>query len=212
MGSGRRLAAAACWSNWVDFARFEVGMGLANFPHDGADLSRLLRVAKHRADACGRSVVETFGLGQLSFVELLDALLGGVALRAPRAGDVEAPRYIELPALDAISVALSAVREASRGGETRVVATQHAGISIGGAVRAEVMRELEGVKLDVVEVSHVMGAEAADVLVIVAQHACYVMAGRSEGGLVRVVHAADPLLADVILRRLGEATMTRLLD
>jgi hypothetical protein len=38
------------------------------------------------------------------------------------------------------------------------------------------------------------------------------MAGRSEGGLVRAVHATDPLLADLLLRRLGEATLTRLLD
>ncbi|MFZ5895926.1 MAG: response regulator [Myxococcota bacterium] len=195
------------------FARFEVAMGLANFPHDGSDLSRLLRVAKHRADACARSVVESFGLHQLSFVELLDALLGSVVMRSARSpGDLEAPRYIELPAMDAISVALSAVREAARGGETRVIATQHAGISIGGAVRAEVTRELEGVKLDVVEVSQLVGAENADVLVIVAQHACYLMAGRSEGGLVRVVHSTDPLLADTLLRRLGEATFSRLLD
>jgi hypothetical protein len=126
--------------------------------------------------------------------------------------DLEAPRYIELPAMDAISVALAAVREAARGGETRVVATQHSGISIGGAVRAEVTRELEGVKLDVLEVSQLAGAENADVLVIIAQQCCYLMAGRSEGGLVRVVHATDPLLADLLLRRLGEATLTRLLD
>ena len=110
------------------------------------------------------------------------------------------------------SVGLSAVHEAARGGEVRVVATQHGGISIGGAVRAEVTREIEGVRLDVIEVSSLRGAENADVLVIVAQHVCYVLVGRSEGGLVRAVHAADPLLADTVLARLGEATSTRLLD
>ncbi|HET9933890.1 MAG TPA: response regulator [Polyangiaceae bacterium] len=211
------LGAQQCRRRVLDqlgvFARFEVAMGLANFPHDGSDLSRLLRVAKHRADACSRSVVESFGLHQLSFVELLDALLGSVVMRsALTPGDLEAPRYIELPAMDATSVAISAVREAARGGETRVVATQHAGISLGGAVRAEVTRELEGVKLDVVEVSQLAGGENADVLIIIAQQACYLMAGRSEAGLVRAVHATDPLLADLLLRRLGEATLTRLLD
>lgn len=211
------LGAQQCRRRVLDqlgvFARFQVAMGLANFPHDGADLSRLLRVAKHRADACTRSVVESFGLHQLSFVELLDALLGSVVMRsALTPSDLEAPRYIELPAMDAISVVLGALREAARAGETRVVATQHAGISLGGAVRAEVVRELEGVKLDVVEVSELAGAENADVLVIVAQQACYVMAGRSEAGLMRAVHATDPLLADLLLRRLGEATLTRLLD
>jgi hypothetical protein len=192
---------------------FEVAMGLATFPHDGADLSRLLRVAKHRADACLHSVVEQFGLARVPFAELLDALLGGVAVQSTRTRpELEAPRYIELPAMDAIGVGLSAVREAARGGEVRVVATQHPGISIGGAVRAEVTRDIEGVRLDVVEVGSLRGAENADVLVIVAQHACYVQVGRSEGGLVRAVHAADPLLADVVLARLGEATSTRLLD
>ncbi len=192
---------------------FEVAMGLANFPHDGLDLSRLLRVAKHRADACEKSVVETFHLQPLGFVELLDALLAHVAVRSSRArSELEYPRYIELPAMDAVGIAVAAVREAARGGETRVIATQHAGMSIGGAVRAEVTRDLEGVKLDVVEVSNVPGAENADVLVIVAQHVCYVLAGRSESGLVRAVHAADPLLADALLARLGELTSLRLLD
>lgn len=192
---------------------FDVAMGLANFPHDGADLSRLLRVAKHRADACAHSVVTVFGLARMPFAELLDALLGGVAVQSSRARpELEAPRYIELPAMDAIGVGLSAVREAARGGEVRVVATQHAGISIGGAVRAEVTRDIDGVRLDVVEVTSLRGAENADVLVIVAQHVCYVLIGRSEGGLVRAVHAADPLLADIVLARLGEATSTRLLD
>lgn len=192
---------------------FDVAMGLANFPHDGSDLSRLLRVAKHRADACVHSVVEVFGLHSLPFSDLLEALLGSVAVQSSRARpELEAPRYIELPAMDAIGLALSAVREAARGGEVRVVATQHPGISIGGAVRAEVTRDLEGVKLDVIEIGALRGAENVDVLVIVAQHVCYVLAGRSEGGLVRAVHAADPLLADAVLARLGEATSTRLLD
>lgn len=192
---------------------FEASMGLANFPHDGADLSRLLRVAKHRADACVHSVVEVFGLASLPFAELLDALLGSVAVQSSRVRpELEAPRYIELPAMDLIGVSLSAVREAARGGEVRVVTTQHSGISIGGAVRAEVTRDIDGVKLDVVEVGGLRGAENTDVLVIVAQHVCYVLVGRSEGGLVRAVHAADPLLADTVLARLGEATSVRLLD
>lgn len=192
---------------------FDVTMGLASFPHDGLDLSRLLRVAKHRADASRRSLVELYGLDRLPFVELLDAMLSGVAMQSTRAdASIETPRYIELPAMDAVGVALAAVREAARAGEVRVVATQHAGISIGGAVRAEVTRDIEGVKLDVVEVSGLHGGENSDVLVIVAQHAAYILLGRSEGGLVRAVHAADPLLADAVLTRLGEATSTRLLD
>lgn len=191
----------------------EVVMGLANFPHDGADLSRLLRVAKHRADASAASIVERFNLEGLALAELLDTLLGRVAVQAARGGgDLEAPRYIELPAMDVIELALSAVREAVRAGETRVVATQHNGISIGGAVRAEVVREMEGVRLEVLDTNAVPGAENADILLIVAQHTCYSFVGRSEGNLVRAVHSADPRLTDVLMARLSEATGARLLD
>jgi hypothetical protein len=144
---------------------------------------------------------------------LLDVLLGPVALQTARGeSELEAPRYIELPAMDAIAVALSALREAARAGEARVVATLHPGISIGGAVRAEVLREMEGIRLEVVDVSGISGAENADILVIVAEHICYVLAGRSEAGLMRAVHAADPLLADSVLRRLADASGSRLLD
>ena len=211
------LGAQACRRRVLDAlgvsGGFNAAMGLAGFPHDGTDLSRLLRVAKHRADVCARSVVESFRLRRLGFVELLDALLMSVAVPSTRAGaELERPRYIELPPMDALSFSLSVVREAARAGEARVVATQHAGISIGGAVRAEVTRELEGVRLDVVDVSSVRGAENADVLVIVSQHVCYALAGRSESGLIRAVHAADPMLADLLLLRLSEATVSRLLD
>jgi GGDEF domain-containing protein len=192
---------------------YDASMGLATFPHDGADLSRLLRVAKHRAEACARSVAQVFGLSALNFADLLDALLGDVAVHSTRgAAALEAPRYLELPIMDAIGLALAAVRESARAGEARVVATQHTGISIGGAVRAEVVRDIEGVRLDVVEVTHLSRVQNAEILVIVAQHACYVLAGRLEAGLVRAVHASDALLADLVLRRLSEATTTRLLD
>lgn len=191
----------------------EVLMGLATFPHDGADLSRLLRVAKHRADVSAISSVERYDLSRLGLAELLDALLGRMALSAAReSAEFDAPRYIELPAMDAIELALSAVREAARAGEARVVVTQHSGISMGGAVRAEVQREMEGVHLVVVEVGGVQGAENADVLVISAQHTLYALAGRAEGGFLRAMHATDPLLVDLVLRRLSEATGLRLVD
>jgi ActR/RegA family two-component response regulator/GGDEF domain-containing protein len=214
------LGAQACRRRVLDqlgsatsLGGLEVLMGLANFPQDGADLSRLLRVAKHRADVSASSIVERFSLDRLDLVELLDALLGRVAMQTTRGGGtLEAPRYIELPSMDVIELALAAVHEAVRAGETRVIATQHAGISIGGAVRNEVAREMEGVRLDVLEMSAVRGAENADVLVIIAQHTSYVLVGRSEGSLVRAVHSTDPRLCDVLTSRLSEATGARLFD
>jgi GGDEF domain-containing protein/CheY-like chemotaxis protein len=183
--------------------RLELSMGLSTFPHDGTDLSRLLRVAKHRADASQRSVTEVFGLRELPFTELVDTLLGQVSML--NLGDSpETPRYIELPVMDAIALAIGVLREAVRGGEARIVATRHAGISIGGAVRAEIVRDVEGARLDVVDVSSLPGAENVDILAVVGQHALYALVGRSQSGLVRAVHSTDPALVDLLFERLAD--------
>jgi len=47
---------------------------------------------------------------------------------------------------------------------------------------------------------------------VVAEHSAYVLVGRSQGNVVRAVHAADPLLVDLILRKLSDATDLRLAD
>ena len=60
---------------------FELAVGLATYPHDSGDLSRLLRVARHRAEASRGSVVERLGLRALSLPELIDNLVAGVSLR-----------------------------------------------------------------------------------------------------------------------------------
>ena len=106
--------------------------------------------------------------------------------------------------MDAIGVAIGVLREAVRGGEARIVATRHAGMSIGGAVRAEIVRDVEGARLDVVDVSSLPGAENVDVLAVVGQHALYGLVGRSESGLVRAVHTSDPALVDLLFERLTD--------
>jgi hypothetical protein len=176
-------------------------MGLSTFPHDGTDLSRLLRVARHRGDSSVRSVTELFGLRDLPFTELVDTLLGQVSMLGA-GGDL--PKYIELPVMDAIGLAIGVLREAVRGGEARIVATRHSGMSIGGAIRAEIVRDVEGARLDVVDVSSMPGAENVDVLAVVGQHALYGLVGRSESGLIRAVHTADPSLVDLLFERLAD--------
>ena len=190
-----------------------VTVGVASFPHDGGDLSRLLRVAKQRAEASLNSVVHQLSLRDLSIPDLVDALLSQPAreLSLPARG-VEYPHYIELPAMDLVGLALAAVSEAWRAGHARVVASVHAGISVGGAVRAEHARDGEGLRFDAVDVSSLDGCANLDVLCVVAEHSAYVVLGRSEGNVVRAVHAADPLLVDLVLSKLSEATDLRLND
>jgi len=190
-----------------------VTVGVATFPHDGGDLSRLLRVAKQRAEASQNSVVHRLHLGEQSLADLADSLLAQPGLElVPNARGLESPHYIELPAMDLVGLALSTVSEAWRAGQARVVASVHAGISVGGAVRAEHGRDGEGLRFDAVDVSSLDGCANLDILCVVAEHSAYVLLGRSEGNVVRAVHAADPLLVDLILRKLSDATDLRLAD
>jgi GGDEF domain-containing protein len=190
-----------------------VVVGVATFPHDGSDLSHLLRVAKFRADASQNSVVLHMGLSTMALADIADVLLAHVGGgRPPGVDSLDLPHYIELPAVDLVAVALGAVSEAMRGGHTRVYTTHHAGISIGGAVRAELVRDGEGVRFDTVDVSGHPGCANLEVLTIVAEHATYALIGRNEGNLVRAVHAADPLLVDLLVRRLAETAGVRFAD
>ncbi|MCC6217780.1 MAG: diguanylate cyclase [Polyangiaceae bacterium] len=188
-------------------------IGVATFPHDGTDLSLLLRVAKSRAEATRRSIVTTRALDRLPLAELVDALLEH-AEDAPPAGaaDPGAPRGIELPAIDLVGLALGAVAEALRGGAARVVATQRHGISVGSAVRALVGREDTTSQWECVDLGQSHGLVDVEALVIVAEHGGYVLVGRATGGGVRAVHAADPVLADLVIERLSEASGRRLAD
>ncbi len=186
-------------------SQFSAAVGVAIFPHDGSDLSQLLRVAKFRADASRSSVVHTLALGTLPLGQLIDALLGVVPdPQAQKVAPLETPHYIELPVTDLMGLVSSAIAEATRGGTTRVLATQRAGLSVGSAVRADMSRAGDSLKAETVDVSRVAGCERVDVLIVIAEHATYTLAGRTEGSLVRAVHSTDPLLSDLLVARLSE--------
>lgn len=57
-------------------------LGASVFPSDGADLGRLLRAARRRADRARRSPYRRHGLGRLGFWPQVDALLGSEDDRA----------------------------------------------------------------------------------------------------------------------------------
>jgi DNA-binding response OmpR family regulator/GGDEF domain-containing protein len=186
-------------------SQFSTAVGVATFPHDGSDLSQLLRVAKFRADASRSSVVHGLGLGGLPLGQLVDALLGVVPdAQQRRLAPLETPHYIELPVTDLMGLVGSAAAEATRGGQTRVLATQRSGLSVGSAVRADMSRMGEHMKVDIVDISRVAGCDRVDVLIVIAEHATYSLVGRTEGSLVRAVHSADPLLSDLLVARLSE--------
>jgi hypothetical protein len=68
----------------------------------------------------------------------------------------------------------------------------------------------DNITLHALDVRGPSSAEAVEALAVLAEHGAYVLVGRSDGGAVRGLHAADPLLADVLADRLGKAAGLRL--
>jgi DNA-binding response OmpR family regulator/GGDEF domain-containing protein len=194
-------------------AGLDLTMGVATFPHDGTDLSQLLRVAKHRAEACRASLLRKLALQRLPLPDLLDSLLWATAGPTPDTPiGIEWPQAIELPTADLIGLCVAALNQAVRGGGTQVVATQRAGMSIGAAVRAELGHDGDDIRFDAMDVSGMSGCADLEVLSVIAEHGSYALLGRSEGALVRAVHSGDPLFADLLILRLSEAAGMRLVD
>jgi hypothetical protein len=140
--------------------------------------------------------------------EILDILLW--RLDEAREGlGAEAPCLIQLPIFDAIPMATAVVKEACRGGETRVVAAVHAGMSLGAAVRGYLDPERDQLQVETVDLSAHPACRNLEVLVVFAEHGVYSLIGRTSGNLLKALHSAEPLLADLVLQRLTELQRTR---
>jgi len=189
----------------------DAAMGVATFPQDGVDLSQLLRVARHRADASRASPVRRLGLDRLPLPEILDALFWRLGEASQGLG-LAAPQIIELPLMDVVGLAAAAVSEAARSGSTRIVASQRSGLSIGAAVRAALSSVRDEVSLDVADISTQPACRDLEVMILIAEHGTYALLGRTTQGLLRAVHSSDPVLADLLVQRLGEAVGMRWID
>jgi GGDEF domain-containing protein/ActR/RegA family two-component response regulator len=189
----------------------DAAMGIATFPHDGLDLSQLLRVARARADACRLSPVRRLGLDRLPLPEILDALLWRLGEASVGLGP-SVPRIIELPLMDVVGLTAAAISEAARSGETRVIVSQRSGMNIGAAARAALSNLREEIPLDVADISSLPASKDFEVLVLISEHSTYCLLGRTTQGQLRAVHSSDPVLADLLILRLGEAVGMRWID
>lgn len=183
-------------------------VGVSTFPHDGQNLSQLLRVARRRAEATRYSLVRRLTPDQSNLLDVLDAL--GWELETPPASAVTAARALELPLADAVALATTVVADAVRGGATLIAVAHHAELSLGAAVRASLGSPRDNVTIHAVDARSASPGEAVEALSVIAEHGSYAFIGRSEGGVVRGLHAADPLLADLLAERLGRAAGLRL--
>lgn len=182
-----------------------LSVGIATYPHDGADLSQLLRVARCRADACKESVVLGLELASLELTEVLEAL----RWRVGRATGVDAPRLLELPRADVARLAATAVGEARRSGAAWAVATERPGLSLSSAVRAALGGSGDNLRLDCADASVISASGDLEAFSVITEHGAYSLLGRLEGDRVRAVHTADPLFSDFLVDRLGELAGTR---
>ena len=184
-------------------------VGVATFPHDGRDLSQLLRAARRRAEGMRGSIVHRLGEGTTHLVDLLATLEREGSPPAPE--DLVAPRPITLPLADVIALATSVTADALRGGGALITVAHHGGLSLGAAVRAALTPAQPNVTFHALDV-RAAGGEDVEALSIIAEHGTYSLIGRvdRDEGIFKGVHAADPLLADALADRLGRAAGLRI--
>ncbi len=171
-----------------------ISVGVATFPHDGTTLRRLVKAARARATDDARSPVHALNLDGLPLPEVVDALLARPMLDAgPRSSY---PLDVACTALFAL--AARACKEAVRGGESTVTTTLQPGLGVAAAARQATTPRVHDVRAEA-------GCGNIEAIVIEAEHGAWVCCGRIVGERFQGVHAADPLLADVIERRLSAA-------
>jgi ActR/RegA family two-component response regulator len=180
-------------------------VGTATFPHDGRDLSQLLRIARRRAESSKASLVHRLAPEHASLAEILDALEWDDDIAHPAAAEPIAARAIELPLGDAAALAAAVVADAVRGGATLLAVAHHPSLSLGAAVRASVPPGRDNVTVHLVDASIAPQCEGVEAFSVIAEHGAYAFIARNHGGVLRGVHAADPLLADLLAERLGRA-------
>jgi hypothetical protein len=170
-------------------------------------------MAKRRADASRSSVVSLLKLQRQSLPELTDALLWNADIAQGKLpASPEAPRVLELPLVDVLSLVTVSLSQAIRGGLTSVVVAQREEMGFAAAVRAFPKKNQDDLQIHYVDVRHRDGCEDIEVLAVIAEHGSYALLGRVDHGMFHGLHAADPLFADLLVQRMGELLGTRLMD
>jgi DNA-binding NarL/FixJ family response regulator/GGDEF domain-containing protein len=178
-------------------------IGVAAYPHDGATLDRLLRAARQRASDASRSAVHTLGLAPMPLAEIIDVLLA----RPMMGAGFGSPYPLELAAPAMLSLVGAACREGRRGGAASILVTVRGGMGMESAVR-----QIDGERGGGVQLADVRSAprcDNAEAIVINAEHGAWVCCGRRDDDRFRGVHAADPMLADLVAQRLAQASGIR---
>jgi DNA-binding NarL/FixJ family response regulator/GGDEF domain-containing protein len=182
-----------------------ISIGVAAYPHDGTSLERLLRAARQRAQEAERSAVHTLGLASLPLGEIIDTLLARPLFGA----GIGSPYPLDLLTTATLSLVSAACREAKRGGAAQVLVTFQPGMGLVSSARQAFAYEPSDVTVHVADVRSAPRCEDAEAIVVAAEHGTWVCCGRVVNDRFRGVHAADPLLADLVSQRLAQASGIR---
>ncbi len=184
----------------------KLSIGIATYPHDGHAFESLAERARGRAVEATHSLVHTHPFGATPLAEVIDALL-----EVPEpANGVWSPRLarVELPSGAHSSLSAVACGEALRGGPATILLAFQEESRTLDAVR--VVTDGRGATLHAVEAVRIENCGNAEAVVVVAEHGTWTLCARLEGARTRVVHSADPLLADVVAQKLAKASGMRL--
>jgi len=185
-----------------------VAVGAAIFPHDGRDLSQLLRMARRRAEASRTSPAHRVN-GE---VRRLDKVLESLLVAEQLGHDVSRIRSLRLLMADAVTLVTSVVSEVVRGGATFIVVAQHSDLSLSAAIRAAIPADRTDVTLHAIDVRDDPGSEAIEALSVVGEHGAYSLLARHAQGELTGTHSSDPLIADLVADRIGRAGGMRVLS
>ena len=157
-------------------------------------LARLSGDRRARATDDARSSVHALALDGLALGELVDTLLSRPLLDAgPRSS-----YPLDLACSALFTLAARACQEAQRGGESQVTTTLQPGLGLAAAARQVGAPRVHDVRGE-------PGCDNVEAIVIEAEHGTWVCCGRIKGDRFQGVHAADPLLADILERRIVAA-------
>ncbi|WP_437811800.1 diguanylate cyclase domain-containing protein [Sorangium sp. So ce1078] len=183
-------------------------VGVATFPHDGQGLAQLLRIARRRAEATKSSIMHRIPQDRRSIGEIFSLLV-----REPPSAEgpaaIAAPRALDLSVSDTVLLATSVIRNAVRGGAVFILVAHHDGLSLGAQVKALLASPRDDVVVHALDLRSSPGCDDIEALCVLAEHGAYALVGRNQGGFVKGIHAADPLLADFLAERLGRAAGLR---
>jgi DNA-binding response OmpR family regulator len=182
-----------------------MSIGVAAYPHDGTSLERLLRAARTRAHDAARSAVHTLGLAPMNLGEIIDTLLA----RPMMGAGIGSPSPLDLVSNAMVALVAGACREAKRAGAASVLVTSRDAMGMASATRQVFELDTDEVTVNVADVRAAPRCDNAEAIVINAEHGTWVCCGRRDEDRFRGVHAADPLLADLVAARLAQASGAR---